>query len=347
MDKLTPGARSLPLPSWTPQVRQGDERPVDELVLSQTLVQQGRHCVLVEVEVNGQPAPALPLLDEHAEAHSSLPPRPVAPEPAGHGPETLIQSRYAPGPEGWLLCDQSVTVSRDDQPVVSLRETRQGDHWHTELTLFQTTGDEEHRDPVRPELPASEVERARNLSVEEVLSWDATRSGRVEVLQDRYGDLRGASILELGPFATTYVARALLTEENGNRYLGVDLNPAALAKQREVLDSVGGAPARRSRQEVADLFHLPVEDGSQDLVVAYASFPIGARSQDAIAGLEEVRRALKPGGEFLCESWPLHDAAPATLAHLQERFELVGTPEPGRGFILRKPGGNRKTDDAS
>ncbi len=345
MDKLTLSAASPVWPSWTPQARQGEAGPVDELVVTRRLVSQGERTWLVGVEVNGQPMSELPAIDERARAvPTSLPPQLVSPKPEAVERETAISARYLPSADGWLLSDQTALVCQNGRPLVEVRDVRQGAGWKEELAVYQATGLEGERRPAGrlsdverdPHLLDSEVERAQSMSVADVLAWDETRAWRSELLRERYGHLSQARVLELGPFATTYVARALVTEGSGNRYLGVDLNATALALQREVLDSVGGPAAEGSRQHVGDFFSLPVEDNSQDLVVAYASFPIGAPSQDAIAALEEAHRSLKPGGEFLCEGWPLYDVAPATLAYLSEKFQVVGAPGPGAGFILRK-----------
>ncbi len=344
MDKLTDSGR-LSWPAWTPQAQRGEAGPVDELVVTRRLVSKGERSLLVGLEVNGQSLSELPPLDEHARAlPTSLPPRSVSPVPEQPEGETVIRTRYLPSEEGWLLSDQTALASQNGQPVVQVRDVRQGELWSEELRVYQSTGPEGARRPAHrmsdlerdPHALDGEVERAQGLSVADVLAWDESRGERSQLLRERYGHLKGAAILEIGPFATTYVARTLLTEDSGNRYLGVDVNATALARQREVLDSVGGPAARNSRQHVGDLFSLPVADGSQDLLLAYASFPIGARSEDAIAGLAEVYRVLAPGGEFLCEGWPLHDVAPATLAYLTEKFEVVGAPGPGAGFILRK-----------
>ncbi len=342
MDKLNDSRLSWP--SWTPQARRGEAASVDELVVTRRLVSDGERSLLVGLEVNGQSVSELPPLDEHARAiPTDFPPRSVSPQPERSERETVIRTRYLPSEEGWLLSDQTALASQNGQPVVQVRDVRHGELWSEDLQVYQSVGEGLRRPANRmsdlerdPRALDGEVERARRLSVADVLAWDESRGERSQLLRERYGHLKGAAILEIGPFATTCVARTLLTEDSGNRYLGVDVNATALALQREVLDSVGGPAARNSRQHVGDLFSLPVADGSQDLLLAYASFPIGARSEDAIAGLEEVHRVLKPGGEFLCEGWPVYDVAPATLAHLTQKFELVGAPGPGKGFILRK-----------
>jgi ubiquinone/menaquinone biosynthesis C-methylase UbiE len=118
-------------------------------------------------------------------------------------------------------------------------------------------------------------------------------------------------VLEIAA-GTGMVTRALADALPGTDLLATDLNPAMVGH--------GARRESRARWEQADAAHLPVADGSVDLVVCgfgVMFFP------DRPAAYSEVRRVLTPGGRFLFTSWDevkTHAFADALGAGLRAAF---------------------------
>lgn len=315
------------------------ESPSDTFVLRTVLQNDQNHRQqVVLAEIDGQPLPRLPdnqrpvqaqpLAEDRQEVVTVCTPKPQSP---------LSQ----PLVDGWFIASQTTRVIEDGKLGAEFHVQDSPQGYSEQVKLLQQDGEFESRQVFHcssdPENCPQEMQRAEAQTVESILAWDAALSDRSQLLQSRYGHLKNASIFELGPFTTTVVARTLLSEENGNTYVGMDVNPVALRKQREALNSVGGYAAEHV-QQIQDNFSrgAPVGDGSQDLVVAYSAFGLGDEASKAIRDLKEVHRILKPGGEFLNVGWGLEDAAPRTIAYALDHFEVAGAPGVDRGVILRK-----------
>lgn len=157
-------------------------------------------------------------------------------------------------------------------------------------------------------------------------------------LKQRYGDIEGLKVLDVGPNCYPFVARALHNPGKSTSYLGVDVSEAGTEKLNQAIEHLGGDLAKSSKAVQGDLFALPVKDETQDVVTAFAMFPVSAPTEDAVDAFQEVNRVLKPGGEFYVHGFGLSRAAPATVAYVLENWEIVGTPKStSEGFILRKP----------
>ena len=94
-----------------------------------------------------------------------------------------------------------------------------------------------------------------------------------------------------------------------------------------------------SNQVVGNLYNIPGENASVDLVVASASFPLFAAERDVKDAINEVARVLKKGGEFVLDSGSIELAAPGAVAHLMGKFEVADSYKAGIGcriLILRK-----------
>ena len=156
-------------------------------------------------------------------------------------------------------------------------------------------------------------------------------------LFERYGGGAARDVLEIGAGTTTFVAQTLVPQ--GHSYTGVDLVKTVVDKQSEILNHLGPEFSERCQSVAGDLFDLPIEDASQDVVVAYAAFPTSSSYETTKKAFSEIHRVLRPGGEFYVKGVGLQHAAPATLAYVLENFEVVGIPahRRGHGFILRKP----------
>ena len=137
------------------------------------------------------------------------------------------------------------------------------------------------------------------------------------MLRDRYGDGREKTVMELGPATSTTVAESL----PGARYLGVDLSGPYLEQSSRMLE---GRLAAQHFHALGDTYALPVQEGSCDLVVTSCHPPfVSAIPSDKCLALDEVARALAPGGEFVLFPWNFEKQPPEVNAHLEERFELV------------------------
>lgn len=157
-------------------------------------------------------------------------------------------------------------------------------------------------------------------------------------LKQRYGDIEGLKVLDVGPNCYPFVARALHNPGTSSSYLGVDVSEAGMEKLNQAIQHLGGDLAKSSKAIQGDLFALPVQDQSQDVVTAFAMFPVNAATEDAVDAFQEVNRVLKPGGELYVHGFGLSRAAPATVAYVLENWEIAGTPKStSEGFILRKP----------
>jgi SAM-dependent methyltransferase len=105
----------------------------------------------------------------------------------------------------------------------------------------------------------------------------------------------GARVLEIACGTGISTAQVLARLPADGRLVATDLNQAMLdhARMRVAADP-------RIEWRVADAQQLPFADASFDHCVCQFGvmfFP------DKVAALREVRRVLKPGGEFLCNTW--------------------------------------------
>ena len=85
------------------------------------------------------------------------------------------------------------------------------------------------------------------------------------------------------------------------RAVGVDLNPDMLAVARAALDAAG---LRHAQVRQADLFALPFDDASADLVSLHQVLHFLDEPGRAVA---EAARILKPGGRLLAVDFAPHD----------------------------------------
>jgi ubiquinone/menaquinone biosynthesis C-methylase UbiE len=112
-------------------------------------------------------------------------------------------------------------------------------------------------------------------------------------------------VLDIG-CGTGRLLRRMSTRWHGIRMIGVDLaeGMAAQARARTPLASINLAPAE----------HLPLADGTVDLVTSTASFH---HWSDQAQGVREAARVLRPGGLFI-----LADMSIATHGHPLARKQV-------------------------
>lgn len=304
------------------------------------IYQQGPqgHPSLVACRLGDQSLPRDPTNQRPVEAAALSEDRQVVTSFVSARPKSDLTKEFG---QGWFIIGQTTTVWEDDRVGLQVTVRDEGCGYSQQVQLSQPEGEFESRVsgyfPVETQVTQDELERAARETPESILARDAQMTDRVRLLESRYGHLRNANILELGPFTTTIVPRTLVKQGSGNSYLGLDANSIALERQRQTLDQLGGEVAARSRQQVSNFEkHIDCPDASQDLIVAYSSFGLGAPAPQAIASLQEVLRTLRPGGEFLTVGWDLENAAPQTIAFVLDHFEVAGSPGPGAGVILRR-----------
>ncbi|WP_314503826.1 class I SAM-dependent methyltransferase [uncultured Microbacterium sp.] len=110
----------------------------------------------------------------------------------------------------------------------------------------------------------------------------------------------------------------------GIRVEGIDLSEEMITRARQLADAAQTADASRVSFTVADVADPPHLRGSVDVVVSTASMH---HWPDAAAGISEIARILRPGGQaVIYDPWAsLNSAvAPAKEAGLTARTQGIG-----------------------
>jgi arsenite methyltransferase len=122
----------------------------------------------------------------------------------------------------------------------------------------------------------------------------------------------GASIADLG--CGTGTSALMLASELGLEVSAIDLSEDNIKRARSRLSSETGQHPRVQFQQ-ADAHELPFEDGYFDGVLAECTFSLFSNQQ---AVLEEVKRVLKPAGQFgvtdMAVGGPLPDDIASVIA---------------------------------
>ncbi|MBI3924552.1 MAG: class I SAM-dependent methyltransferase [Armatimonadetes bacterium] len=160
------------------------------------------------------------------------------------------------------------------------------------------------------------------------------------LLARHFAGRAGMNVVELGPATSTTVPTAL--KDQLAHYFGMDLSVPFLERSRDLLTEEGyRIPS--AYPVLGDTFHTPFEDGVADLVLTSCHPPfVSASPPDMLQAMAEVRRILKPGGEFWLFPWTPGEAHPAVEAWLNSHFELVETHASPLGddrqlLVLRRP----------
>jgi len=169
------------------------------------------------------------------------------------------------------------------------------------------------RDVQRLQVIKSErAERANRFFDENAESWDHIRALHVDeaeverALVDLLPQERAKRLLDIG----TGTGRILqLLEGYAEHGLGIDFSREMLAVARANLADFRYAHCTLRQ---ADMYQLPVAEGSFDLVVLHMVLHYSDRPADVIA---EATRALAPGGHFL-----IVDFAPHELEALRDEY---------------------------
>jgi ubiquinone/menaquinone biosynthesis C-methylase UbiE len=146
----------------------------------------------------------------------------------------------------------------------------------------------------------------------------------------------GARVLEVGCGPGHLSTR--LARQYGLDVTGLDLDPAMIERARANADRAG--EERLPSFVVGDVASLPFPDESFDLVVSTMSMHHWA---DAMAGLTEIDRVLRPGGRALVWDFrrgfvPFHSRMPDPVEHTH-RYPLCVvrvTPWPWRFNLIQR-----------
>jgi SAM-dependent methyltransferase len=106
------------------------------------------------------------------------------------------------------------------------------------------------------------------------------------------------------------------------RWVGVDVEPAMLARARRRAESHPNAELRLIE---GDMYRLALEDGTADLCLSYGGLHCVARPQ---AALTEMARCLAPGGRLLGSTFLAQGSRRQRLLLGNEDFGSTGSAEP-------------------
>lgn len=166
------------------------------------------------------------------------------------------------------------------------------------------------------------VRAQRRAQAQRYFSANATEWNRLRALHVAEADVEGAIVtllkgrrfeahLDIG--TGTGRILELLSEQTG-RSLGVDLSPEMLAIARARIVDAG---LRRTQVRLADLFDLPVEDASFDLVTLHQVLHYLDDPGRAVA---EAARVMKAGGTLLIADFAPHDIEALRTDHQHRRL---------------------------
>lgn len=239
------------------------------------------------------------------------------------------------------------------KPVIKVEDHWDGKNWKNSIYLFPEAESSVLDNPVWPgnnrlenflndpeqkKILFEGDEKLKKATREEQLKLDAEHTAVTGLLDKRYGGRHNLSIVEIGPYCSTWVPRTLIKEGNGNFYSALDISKAGLDKQREFLAKEGEYMVAHTKQVWGDLYNMPFESSSADLVVTSACFPLCASKEDTIDAIDETARVLKTGGEFVLDAGSVELAVPAAVSHLLKKFDVIDSEGggPGRILVLRK-----------
>ncbi len=130
-------------------------------------------------------------------------------------------------------------------------------------------------------------------------------------------DLRGMRVLDIG-CGLGAIDVLLVTDHGAGHVVGIDLEPELVAKASARVRAAG--LSERIDLRVVTAGPMPFADASCDVVFSKDSL---VQVPDKAAIFAEVRRVLRPGGQFIASDWLRGGAGPYS-AEMLEYFRLEG-----------------------
>lgn len=130
-------------------------------------------------------------------------------------------------------------------------------------------------------------------------------------------DISGCSVLDIG-CGLGAVDQLLVKGHGADSVVGIDIDPALLAKMAKRIEAAGLGD--RIRGQLVTPGPLPFPDASFDVVFSKDSL---VQIPDKPAVFAEVRRVLRPGGRFIASDW-LRGGEGEYSPEMLEYFRLEG-----------------------
>lgn len=188
---------------------------------------------------------------------------------------------------------------------------------------------------ITPQIEASHQNLLEQRSNDELRSGnEEIKSFIAPILAERYQGKAGSVAVELGPATNTDIAKSLQSEDS--LYFGMDVSRPFLERARELVNEPGHE-LENAYQVLGDTYRMPFQDDIADIVCVSCHPPfVSATPADKIRAFAEVKRVLKPNGEFALFPWDPTKVGQEVKEYLGKEFDLVESHSqyPGRELVF-------------